>query len=53
MNKKLILSTVTIGLLGSLNVNAAEDLNGMFAQGKASGQLRLNRYNFQGEFNGK
>lgn len=40
MNKKLILSTVTIGLLGSLNVNAAEDLNGMFAQGKASGQIR-------------
>ncbi|MEK6658625.1 MAG: OprD family outer membrane porin, partial [Campylobacterota bacterium] len=34
------MSTVTIGLLGSLNVNAAEDLNGMFAQGKASGQIR-------------
>jgi len=40
MNKKLILSTVTIGLLGSLNVNAAEDLNGMFSGGKASGQIR-------------
>ncbi|MEK6658805.1 MAG: hypothetical protein AABY36_03890 [Campylobacterota bacterium] len=51
MNKKLILSTVTIGLLGSLNVNAAEDLNGMFAQGKTSGQLHF--ITFKGKFNGK
>ena len=40
MNKKLVLSTITIGLLGSLHVNAAEDLSSMFSEGKASGQIR-------------
>lgn len=40
MNKKMMLSTVAIGLLGSLHADAAEDLSSMFSQGKASGQIR-------------
>lgn len=40
MKKNIALSTVTIALLGSLNVQAAEDLSSMFKNGKASGQIR-------------
>lgn len=40
MRKHLVLSVVTAGLLGCVNVNAAEDLSSMFGEGKASGQIR-------------
>lgn len=40
MNKKVILSSAAIALLGSLNLQAADDLSGMFSGGKASGQIR-------------
>lgn len=40
MKKKLLLSSLTIGLLSSVNVYAVEDLSAMFSEGKASGQIR-------------
>jgi imipenem/basic amino acid-specific outer membrane pore len=36
--KKILLSTVVLGLISS--VNAAEDLSSMFSEGKTSGQIR-------------
>jgi len=41
MKKYIALSAITIGLLSSVNVQAAEDLSSMFSEGKASGQIRL------------
>lgn len=40
MNKKLLLSTVAVGLITTANLNAAENLSSMFSEGKASGQIR-------------
>ena len=40
MKKYIALSAITIGLLSSVNVQAAEDLSSMFSEGKASGQIR-------------
>ena len=40
MKKHITLSAIAIALLGSVNVQAAEDLSSMFANGKASGQIR-------------
>lgn len=41
MKRKLLLSSLAFGLLGSVNVNAAEDLSSMFSEGKTSGQIRM------------
>jgi len=41
MKKYLALSAVTIGLLSSASLNAAEDLESMFKEGKVSGQIRM------------
>ncbi len=38
--KKITLSAMLIGLVGSINIQAAEDLSSMFSEGKASGQIR-------------
>lgn len=38
--KRIVLSAMTLGLLSSVNVQAAEDLSTMFSEGKASGQIR-------------
>jgi hypothetical protein len=38
--KKIALSAMVVGLIGSANVQAAEDLSSMFSEGKASGQIR-------------
>ncbi len=40
MRKHILISALTVGLLSSVNVNAAEDLSSMFSEGKASGQIR-------------
>jgi imipenem/basic amino acid-specific outer membrane pore len=40
MNKKVILSTVTIALISFSNLHAADDVSGIFSGGKASGQIR-------------
>jgi hypothetical protein len=40
MKKYMKLSAVAIGLLSSLNANAADDLSAMFTEGKTSGQIR-------------
>ena len=40
MKKHITLSAITVVLLGSLNVQAAEDLGSMFRNGKTSGQIR-------------
>ncbi len=40
MKKYIALSAITLGLLSSLNLQAAEDLTSMFSEGKASGQIR-------------
>jgi imipenem/basic amino acid-specific outer membrane pore len=40
MKKYMTLSAAAIGLLSSLNVNAADDLSAMFSEGKTSGQIR-------------
>ncbi len=40
MRKHIVISALTVGLLSSVNVNAAEDLSTMFSEGKASGQIR-------------
>jgi hypothetical protein len=38
--KKIVLSAIAIGLVGSVNIQAAEDLSSMFSEGKTSGQIR-------------
>lgn len=38
--KKITLSALALGVLCSLNVQAADDLSSMFSEGKASGQIR-------------
>ncbi|EDZ62254.1 outer membrane porin [Sulfurimonas gotlandica GD1] len=40
MKKHIALSAIVVGLLGSVNVQAAEDLSTMFSEGKTSGQIR-------------
>ena len=40
MKKHIALSAIVVGLLGSLNVQAADDLASMFSEGKTSGQIR-------------
>ena len=40
MKKHIVLSAIAIGLLGSVSVQAADDLSSMFSEGKASGQIR-------------
>jgi hypothetical protein len=40
MKKYMTLSVAAIGLLSSLNANAADDLSAMFSEGKTSGQIR-------------
>ena len=40
MNKKIVLSAISLGLLSSVNVHAAEDLSSMLSEGKTSGQIR-------------
>jgi hypothetical protein len=41
MRKYLALSAVTIGLLSSSSLNAADNLESMFKDGKVSGQIRM------------
>ena len=41
MRKYITLSVVTLGLLSSSALNAADDLESMFKEGKVSGQIRL------------
>jgi hypothetical protein len=40
MKKNITLSVALVGLLSSLNVQAADDLSSMFKDGKTSGQIR-------------
>ena len=40
MKNKILLSAITLGLLSSTGVYAAEDLSSMFSEGKVSGQIR-------------
>lgn len=40
MKKHILLSATAIALLGSVNIQAAEDLSSMFKDGKTSGQIR-------------
>ena len=40
MKKQIAISAIVVGLLSSVNVQAAEDLSSMFSEGKASGQIR-------------
>lgn len=40
MKKQIVLSATLVALMGSTNVNAAEDLSTMFSEGKTSGQIR-------------
>ena len=40
MRKNIVLSAVTLGLLGSISLNAADDINTMFSEGKVSGEIR-------------
>jgi hypothetical protein len=40
MRKYIALSAITVGLLSSVNLNAAENLSTMFSEGKVSGQIR-------------
>lgn len=41
MKKYISISAITVGLLSSVNVNAADDLSSMFSEGKVSGQVRM------------
>ena len=41
MKNRLAMSLVAVGLLGSVNTFAAEDLSSMFSEGKTSGQVRM------------
>lgn len=38
--KKIALSAMVIGLVSSVNIQAADDLSSMFSEGKTSGQIR-------------
>jgi len=38
--KKIALGAITMGLVSSVNIQAAEDLSSMFSEGKTSGQIR-------------
>jgi hypothetical protein len=38
--RKIVLSAIAIGLVGSVSIQAAEDLSSMFSEGKSSGQVR-------------
>jgi len=40
MKKHIALSAIAVALLGSLSLQAAEDLSSMFSEGKTSGQIR-------------
>jgi hypothetical protein len=40
MKKYMTLSIAAVGLLSSLNANAADDLSAMFSEGKTSGEIR-------------
>ena len=40
MKKNIVISTIAVGLLSSINVQAADDLSSMFSEGKVSGQIR-------------
>ena len=40
MKKQIAMSVIAVGLLSSMNVQAADDLSSMFSEGKASGQIR-------------
>ena len=40
MKKNLVISTITAGLLVSVNVQAADSLSTMFSEGKVSGEIR-------------
>ena len=40
MKKYIALSAIAVGLLSSVNVQAADDLSSMFSEGKSSGQIR-------------
>jgi len=40
MKKYIALSAITVGLLGSVSLQAADDLSSMFSEGKTSGQIR-------------
>ena len=40
MKKGIALSVITLGLLSSVSLNAADDLSSMFSEGKVSGQIR-------------
>ncbi len=40
MKKQIAISVIAVGLLSSMNVQAADDLSSMFSEGKASGQIR-------------
>ena len=40
MKKHIALSVIAVGLLGSMNLQAADDLSSMFSEGKTSGEIR-------------
>jgi len=40
MKKHIVLSVITVGLLSSFSLQAADDLGSMFSEGKTSGQIR-------------
>ncbi len=40
MKRYIALSAATLGLLSSVNIQAADDLGSMFSEGKASGEIR-------------
>jgi len=40
MKKRIALSAITVGFLGSFSLQAADDLSSMFSEGKMSGQIR-------------
>ena len=40
MKKQIALSAIVLGLISSVSLNAAEDLSGMFTEGKTSGEIR-------------
>ncbi|MFT5874864.1 MAG: imipenem/basic amino acid-specific outer membrane pore [Clostridium sp.] len=40
MKNRIILSVITVGLLSSVSVQAADDISSMFSEGKTSGEIR-------------
>jgi hypothetical protein len=40
MRKYIKFSAIALGLIGSVNTQAADDISGMFSEGKVSGQIR-------------